>query len=744
MTNATTPSSAVGKVPPAGRPGVSAAWTAGLLLVVITVLAFGRCACMDFTEWDDQFHVFRNPHFTHLTLSQVRYFWVHPYDQLYVPLSYTLYALLARIGRLSQPDASITSTDALFNPHVFHIANIILHAANSLLVYGILSRLVDIVRSQAGGRSGSPAWPAFIGTLIFALHPLQVESVAWVSEMRGLLSGFFCLASTALYLRAVLAPAVGKVDSTVPAGVFRAGSYWLALFMFVLALLSKPSAVTLPLALFALDRWIVGRPARACASALAPWLPVVVPFVMVTHFAQPVSGTYVSPLWTRPFVAGDALAFYLLKFVAPWHLAMDYGRIPALVAHRWWGYVTWLVPAALGCAIGIAARARPWLAGAATWSVALLLPVLGLEPFIFQRYSTVADRYVYLALAGPGLAAAVWISELNGTRRRAAYGCFVAALAALTAVTVAQEAHWTDALTLFSYASRMCPDSYEMRNNYGNELVNCGRVDDAIDQYRVAVRLHPAYKWVYNNLGVAMQSKGQLSEALSVFQAIVAAAPNYALGRRNLGHTLALLGLPQEAVVQFDQAVRLDPRNVKSYSDYAAALIMVGRDDDAIAEYRSALRIDPGDKASLYGLGNLLNQQKRFAEAVPCYSRTVRMDPGDADAHAGYAVCLDGVGRTTEALREFQRALAIAPDDGAIHSAYGIALSGRGDIAGAVRELQQAVSLSPSAFHYDTLGTLYVRQGRKDLARTAFDSALDMMPDAEIVKQHLAELGPGK
>ncbi|MGO8672539.1 MAG: tetratricopeptide repeat protein [Capsulimonadaceae bacterium] len=727
---------------------------------MITAVVYSHCVHMDFTDWDDQIHVFQNPWFKRMTPADLRHFWFHPYEQLYIPVSYMAYALLARIGGLSHLDSQITVTKSLFNPHVFHTANLILHTANVLLVFAVLWRVVDIVRLRRdrqdgparGAGRGSP-WPPFIGALIFAVHPLQVESVAWISEMRGLLCGLFCLLSTVLYLSAATAGeaplrAFAEGEEISSSGreygsMFRAGSYWLAFVMFLVALLCKPAAVTLPLALFALDRWIVGRSIRSCAVALGPWLPFVVPFVLVTHSAQYVPRDETTAIWTRPFVAGDALAFYLAKLVAPVHLTIDYGRTPMLVTRRWWGYVTWLIPAALGGLIAVGSRARPWLVAAALWSVTLLLPVLGLAPFIFQGYSTVADRYVYLPMIGPCLAVAVWLSELDGVRKRAAYGCFVAASGVFAALTVAQIPHWNDPLSLFRYASESRPDSYEMRNNYANELEDRDMVDEAIEQYQAAIRMHQGYSRIYNNLGVSLQKKGRLAEALTIFQEVVASDPKYAVGQRNLGHTLVLLGRPQDSLAPLHEAIRLQPRNVKSHSDYAESLRALGRDNDAVEQYRQALALDPNDTDSLYGIGNLLNRDRRFAEAVPCFARTVQLQPTDPNAHAGYAVSLDGVGRTAEAMQQFARALALNPNSGAIHSAYGMALSRQGNVAGGVRELLRAVALSPSAFHYDELGTLYAREGCKDLARPAYEEALTLMPDATIVKQHLAQLDAG-
>jgi protein O-mannosyl-transferase len=250
------------------RTGLTTIGAAAILIVAVLV-TYGRSAGSDFVFCDDNIHVFQNPYLAQWSVANLSYLWTHSYEKLYIPVSYTVFAMLAQVGRMQHLDSTITDLQTLLNPHPFHIANIVLHLLNTLLAFAILRRLTL-------GANG----PSLVGALLFALHPVQVESVAWVSELRGLLCSFFCLAAICLYLRAV-SDLSGRNE--VP---LRSPYYWLSVALTVVGLLSKPSAAALPLALFVLDRWSIGRPPRACAMSVLPYILIVVPIIAITNGMQ--------------------------------------------------------------------------------------------------------------------------------------------------------------------------------------------------------------------------------------------------------------------------------------------------------------------------------------------------------------------------------------------------------------------------------------------------------------------------
>ena len=285
-----------------------------LILIAATVAVFGQVGGHEFLSWDDNIHVTENPLLNPVRWGGVAELWQQPYWGLYIPLSYTFFAgEMAAAG--SPPD-----------PAVFHLVNLALHVGCVLLVFAILRRLF--------GHDGA----ACCGALLFGLHPVQVESVAWISETRGVLCGVFSLVAVWLYLRYADVP--GSRRSRII-------HYALATAAFVLALLCKPAAVAVPLLIGVLDAGLLRRPWRQVLMCVGPWLVVALGWTAFTSQLQPGGSLpHDLPIWARPLVAGDALAFYLYKLAAPLQCGPDYGRTPRWVMDRWWVlYLAWLLPA---------------------------------------------------------------------------------------------------------------------------------------------------------------------------------------------------------------------------------------------------------------------------------------------------------------------------------------------------------------------------------------------------------------
>lgn len=537
------PRSARGPRPLMADRGRLAALLAALAALVLVV--FARVVGQDFVLWDDTIEIYKNPYFSPVTGDHLAYLWQHAYLNLYIPLSSTAFALLALLGHLDVTDPALTRTGATLNPHVFHAFSLAVHMVNVLLVFAILRFLVrrDL--------------PAAVGAALFAVHPVQAESVAWASELRGLLCGFFSLLCIALYLAFARATQARRTaDQAWP-------WYAAALICAVLALLCKPSAVSLPLILFALDRWCIGRPWRRSALSAAPLLLGSLIFILVTSSAQPVEAGIITPLWQRPFVAGDALAFYLATFFAPLNLGIDYGRTPHEVLGHWWGYCTWLAPAAVAVGVWLVRRSAPWAVASALVSVAALLPVLGLLPFAFQHYSTVADRYLYLALLGPALALAyalTWAEAgLRAARLRAVAGLAGVISVVLAALAFVQGGYWADSPTLLRHAVAVDSRSDVSYGNLGIDLAQHGRLVAAAADLRRALALNPDNYQAHSNLGNVFLLQRQYARAIAEYRASIRINPTWDESRTNLGIALSIRGDLQDAVAQFREAVRLNP-----------------------------------------------------------------------------------------------------------------------------------------------------------------------------------------
>ena len=499
------------------------------LLAAVVLLAFSPVITAEFVKWDDPHNTFDNPRISSPSPGNVLYFWSHAYKDLYIPVTYTVWAVISVAARTQTPDA----LGATLNPYLFHAANLLVHVAGSILVYQILRLLFRF------------AVPAALGAALFGLHPTQVESVAWVSGLKDVLAGCLALAALYLYFR--------------HATEQRWQPYALATLCFILAMLSKPSAVTVPLLAALLDYLLLRRPIRRVLLSAGPWLLLAIPVIIIGKLAQPAMRLeFVPPLYARPLVALDALGFYLYKLVAPLHLAIDYGRSP-----RWlWSspqlFWTWTVPVAVTATLLLLRKRFPIALVAAAAFALALLPTLGLVPFDFQAYSTTADHYLYLAMLAPALllAAALGRARFPPSRgvepRPGSAGALpsparhalptVAALIILAACAVrtfTQSLHWRDSESLFSHTVAVNPSSLAGNVQLGNLRYNAAIALFDPEHIR---RLPPDQR-----LSAALQGKALLEEAAALYERARRTAPNDPDVHYNLGNALFYLNRRQEA-----------------------------------------------------------------------------------------------------------------------------------------------------------------------------------------------------
>ena len=536
-------------------------WQALLLALVIGVVAFAvylPTLGHKFLDWDDQGTVATNPDFNPPDMGKWGHYWTGAYLELYMPLTYMLWGGVAN-------SAYDPSTTPHLDPAVFHCASAMLHGLCSAMLFLVLLRLVR-----------KPA-PAILGAAVFALHPLQVESVDWITSTSNLLSGLLSLIAIWAYLRfdelisaeadLLAAPPAGRVQrarnldaissqSSIKAwAFFGAGS-----IAYALALLSKPSVVMVPILIAVM---LVGLRRRRFVFLwpLLIWLAMSIAMALVTRFVQPAAAIHVSPA-DRILVAIDAVAFYIIKLFWPAHLIPDYGRTPAWVMAHPSSHWIWALPAILLVLCVVFWKRARWLATSTAVIFVALVPVLGLTVFTYQKYSTVADRYVYLAMLGPALGLACAATHLRPNWTWIASACLAIGLGTLT---VFQSRYWLDTVTLFQHTLSINPRSiaaddalghwYEQHGepqrglayyqaaldvnpHYGNVLYNAGnalmrlnRPKDAIDYYRRAATdsdLEPSVKaQAWDNMGVAEVFLGDFAAAERSFQNAMEQDSNY-------------------------------------------------------------------------------------------------------------------------------------------------------------------------------------------------------------------------
>ena len=356
---------------------------------------------------------------------------------------------------------------------------------------------------------------------------------------------------------------------------------------------------------------------------LAGWVILAVPFIILAKWVQPDSSVrFVTPLWARPLLAGDALTFYLYKLILPVGLGPDYGRPPEWVLQQSWVYLIWIFPCALAGMIWWLRDRQPWLLASAGIFVIGVLPVLGLVPFSFQYISTVADRYLYLSMLGPALALAWLLAQRRG--RMGAMICGLG-LGLLGIASALQARVWHDNESLWRHALTVTHGSSPIHYNLASALHKRGQLEEAAEHYRRALEIDFTSTDAHNNLGIILARQGKLKEASEHYR----------------------------------RALEIDPADVFAHYNLGNLLARQGELKEAAELYRRALEKDPDYADAHYNLGSLLAWRGELEEAAKHYRRVLEINSADAEAHSDLAKILDRQGNAEEALKHYEQALQL-------------------------------------------------------------------------------------
>lgn len=595
--------------------------------------AFSSALQGGFQQWDDVALLVDNPAYRGLGWSNLQWMFTTNLMGHYMPLAWITYGLDHLLWGL--------------NPHGYHLTSIALHAANATLVYLVAHRLFRIVwpGASAGGVDGIRIGAALAG-LVFGVHPLRVESVAWITERRDVLSGFFFLLTVLMYLRAC------EVESR--GGGQWGKFYWAAVGTFVLALLSKSMAVTLPVVLLVLDVYPLRRLRPGARGWLTPgpwrvWQEKL-PFLFVGALVGAVAfrallGGAAATSWERlgllerVAISAYSVAFYLRKTLVPLQLSPLYElSLPVHILDR-----RFLVSGVAVLLITLAALAsrRRWPGFLAVWTcyVVMLLPVAGV---FHNGHQIAADRYSYLPgvgwalLAGGVVVAASRRFELARPGRRAlaalAGVLVVSATAALALTTWRQAKIWRDDETLWGHAVRLDPASSIAASNLGSTLRLRGKLAEAVEQSERALFLRPAHAEAHLNLGLARAAQGRPDEAERHFRQVLEIKPRSAPAHAGLGRLLDTQGRLDEALEQFHLALQINPRSASIHNDLGVALARSGRVAEALPEFLEAVRIDASLAHAQNNLGKALAQSGRLTEAADHFRAAIHFKPDFQEA----------------------------------------------------------------------------------------------------------------
>ena len=640
-----------------------------LVLVLTTLAVYRQVRSYDFVNYDDNVYVSDNPDIqAGITLESVRWAvtstiarnW-HPVTCLSLMLDYQLFGL---------------------NPGAFHMTNVLLHIASSLLLLLVFSKMTGRV------------WQSAFVAAVFALHPLHVESVAWVAERKDVLSTFFWMLTMWAYVRYAERPKPAR--------------YLLTAVFFVLGLMAKPMLVTLPFVLLLLDYWPLDRlragkldsngnsrrtgpvatvyQKSTVIGLVKEKIPLFIfsaVFSIITFLVQQQGGTMRSlemiPLRIRTANAMVSYVNYIQKMIVPTKLAVLYPH-PGNELPLSYAVIAAIALVGISMIIIHYSRRRPYLAVGWLWYIGTLVPVIGL---VQVGQQAMADRYSYIPLTGLFIIIAWGVPDvLSRWRHRNIALALIAAsvLAGLMLTTRVQLCHWQNSLALFEHTINVTNNNHTAHNNFANALADEGKDEAAIAHYRKALQINP----------------------------------NYLMARYNLGNSLGKLGKLNDAVAHLTEALRLDPGHADAHNNLGCVLLKQGKFDEAVSHFRQALNLKPNDLTvknnlagaiedrqkteqalNYYTQANTLADQNKLDEAVEYYNKAIELKPNFIVARGRLGLTLAKKGNIDDAIKEFRIVLTDRPDDVEMRCNLGALLEQQGKIDEAISQYRLALQVNP-------------------------------------------------
>jgi tetratricopeptide (TPR) repeat protein len=667
-----------------------------LLLAGITLVCYWPVTTHQFICLDDHYHLFESPHISSgLTWAGVRWAFSTGYGCNWHPLTWISFMQDSQMYGM--------------NARGFLLTNLLLHTANSVLLFLLLNAMTQRL------------WPSALVAGLFAWHPLHVESVAWASERKDVLSTFFFLLTLWAYERYVwrgssLEIRGSKFDANSNKGNFKNSAprsshsalfKLLALLFFALGLMSKPMVVTLPFVLLLLDYWPLQRfdifQFSSLRANLAPLVREKLAFFLlalaasVVTYAVQKSGGAVSSvadfsITRRIANASLAYAGYLSKTTWPVNLAAVYPM--PLQLHVGQTIFSAVLLGVLTAFFAMSARLRPFVVMGWLWFLGTLVPVIGL---VQAGAQAMADRYMYIPSIGLFILI-VWgfASFLNAVlgKKFLSVGASVVAISACLVCTHIQLGYWRDSETLFRHAVAAIPDNYLGYDSLGKAFQDQGRKDEAISCWNKAVQLAPEYAEAQYNLGTMLLEQGKEEQAIPHLRAAVEAAPRNASAHQNLGNAYLKLGDLGQATVHYAESAALMPDVPIFRRVLGSVLLRQSRWSEAALVLADALRLEPTSAEANRNLGVALINQGRGAEALTCFSEAVRLQP-DYDMRFNLGLALLDQHQAARAAEQFAECVRLSPNETKSHYRLAVALSQQHDLKGAIFHYHEALRLTP-------------------------------------------------
>ncbi|HEX4808819.1 MAG TPA: tetratricopeptide repeat protein [Bryobacteraceae bacterium] len=601
----------------------------GLGLFLTTLLVYAPVFRFGFVNFDDPDYVTNNPHVRNgLTMDGIVWAVTSAEAANWFPATRLSHLLDVEIFDM--------------RPGGHHFTNAFLHACATVFLFAFLLAATGA------------AWPSAFVAILFAVHPLHVESVAWIAERKDVLSAFFWFLALWSYVRR---------------------HYWLTLLAFCMGLMSKPMVVTLPFVLFLLDKWPLRQSLRSALRVKIPLLVLSAASAVAAYLVQRSSGAVREvgqfPLGLRVENAVVSYAAYIVKMFWPARLAAFYPYPHHLPL--WQIALSTLLLSGISIVVLRERRSRPYLAVGWLWYLGTLVPVIGLIQVGAQAR---ADRYTYLPMVGLSIMLAWGLREV--LKSKGAISGAIAACLACAVLCEAQIQYWRNSETLFRHALDVTSSNYLAHHNLGVALADEGRFAEAIKQYQAALQIEPNAANVQTDYGNALAKSGRMPEAIAHYQQALRALPDSPITHNDLANALAANpGSMPQAIAEYQTALRLKPdyeearNNLAQVQSNAAEmqynmgvdLARSGKPEAAIPHFEEALRLKRDYVDAHNNLGVVLAGTGRVQEAISHFEAALKIDPNSAEAHVNLGIALSGVpGRVPEAIQHFKAALRIKPD----------------------------------------------------------------------------------
>ncbi len=691
----------------------------GLVLAVIALSLYWQVGGHAFINLDDNVYVYDNSHIaTGISVSNIAWAFTSLEAANWHPLTWLSHMLDVQLYGL--------------NAGGHHISSVVIHAAAAVLLLLLLYRLTGAV------------WQSALVAALFALHPMHVESVAWVAERKDVLSAFFWFLTLLLY--------AGYASTR------RRSYYLLTLLSFALGLMAKPMLVTLPLVMLLLDVWPLKRvEGLPSLNRWSLWLPLVkekIPFFVLSLLSAAITihaqrqGEALKSLdaWgfgLRLENAVIATVRYMELMFWPHDMAVYYPYAFTLPAWKFIGSIAILVT--VTALVLWARRRHPYLVAGWLWFLITLAPVIGLVQVGSQA---MADRYTYIPYTGLFIMLAWGVPAFTRTwpHRQTLHALLAGVgLSALASVTLQQIGYWRDGIALYGHALQVTSGNSLAHNNLGRVLDRQGDPDAAISEYRKALAINPGYHDAHNNLGLALAGKGDLDGAIGEYLESLTINPNNYQPHFNLAMALDKKGELEAAIGEFQAALAIRPDHHDGLVRLGIALAKRGDLDAAIKKFEAAQALQPNDPNAYYNLGLAFEKKGDLPRAIGHYKKALAIQPDYYDAYNNLGIALENSGDLDEAIKALSKGIALNPGSDFAHLNLGVALARKGEMDGAITQFRVALTISPDNpnAHYN-LGFALKSRGDRAAAISEFREALRLKPDSAEAQRELTAVQSGR